>query len=157
MDKIEKNTAPEMARFMWRPHAMTSTRAWTPIAERQDTDVELTINLRLWHALPAEVQRALNTAQQRIEVLNVDCEDCDNNLIPSLSEDNNDAISTVMGGLHCGYFPPHKEPSSARAKEMHEQLCRYENLARTAKKCCGFPDVAVMSIARANSRPFTFE
>jgi hypothetical protein len=68
---------------MWRPHAMTSTRAWTPIAERQDTDVELTINL-----------------------------------IPSLSEDDNDAISTVMGGLHCGYFPPHKEPSSARAKEM---------------------------------------
>jgi hypothetical protein len=57
MDKIEINTATQMAKFMWRTHAMPSTRAWTPIAKRQDTDVELTIKLRPWHALPTEAQR----------------------------------------------------------------------------------------------------
>jgi hypothetical protein len=69
------------------------------------------------------------------------------NLIPSLSEDDYDAISTVMGGLHWGYIPPHKKPSSIRAKETHKRLCRHENFARTAKECCGFPDLAVISSA----------
>jgi FkbM family methyltransferase len=137
-----KNTAPQMAKFMWRPHATTSTRAWTPAAEREDTDVELTIKLRPWHALLAE---AGISPQTRIDVLNVDCEGCEYNLIPSLSEKDYDAISTVMGGVHWGYIPQHKKPSSQRAKETHERLCRHENFARTAKECCGFPDLAVSS------------
>jgi FkbM family methyltransferase len=137
-----KNAAPQMAKFMWRPHATTSTRAWTPAAERQDTDVELTIKLRPWHALLAE---AGISEQQRIDVLNVDCEGCEYNLIPSLSEEDYDAISTVMGGVHWGYIPLHKKPSSQRAKETHERLCRHENFARTAKECCGFPELAVVS------------
>jgi hypothetical protein len=155
MDKIEKNTAPEMARFMWRPHAMTSTRAWTPIAERQDTDVELTINLRLWHALPAEVQRALNTAQQRIEVLNVDFtilfRPCQKTITTRFRPSWVDCTAVIFRHTR------NRVPHAPRRCNRHEQLCRYENLARSAKKCCGFPDVAVMSIARANSRPFTFE
>lgn len=138
------NAAPQMAKFMWRPHATTSTRAWTPAAERQSTDVELTIKLRPWHALLAE---AGISAQQRIDVLNVDCEGCEYNLIPSLSEKDYDAISTVMGGVHWGYIPQHKKPSSTRAKQTHERLCRHENFARTAKECCGFPDLAVISSA----------
>jgi FkbM family methyltransferase len=143
-----KNSSPQMAKFMWRPHATTSTRAWTPASERQDTDVELTIKLRPWHALLEEAGIVSNGKhKQRIDVLNVDCEGCEYNLIPSLSEDDYDAISTVMGGLHWGYIPAHKKPSSQRAKETHERLCRHENFARTAKECCGFPDLPVISSA----------
>jgi FkbM family methyltransferase len=137
-----KSDAPQMAKFMWRPHATTSTRAWTPSSERESTDVELTIKLRPWHTL---LSQAGISPKQRIDVLNVDCEGCEYNLIPSLSEDAYDAISTVMGGVHWGYIPQHKKPSSQRAKETHERLCRHENFARTAKECCGFPDLAVVS------------
>jgi len=133
---------PQMAKFMWRPHATTSTRAWTPATERQKGDVELTVKLRPWHALLTE---ANIPAAHRIDVLNVDCEGCEYNLIPSLSDADFDSISTVMGGVHWGYIPEHKKPSSKRAKETHQRLCRHENFARTAKECCGFLDLPVIS------------
>jgi len=60
----------QMAKFMWRPQATTSTRSWTPKEEHEDTDVELTVKLRPWHSLLAEAE----IADKRIDVLNVDCE-----------------------------------------------------------------------------------
>lgn len=131
----------QMAKFMWRPTATTSTRSWTPASERQDGDVELVVKLRPWHSILAEAGVDKNT----IDVLNVHCEGCEYNLIPSLSQDEFEAIRTVMGSVHWGYIPTHKLPSSKRAKITHERLCRHENFARGVKECCAFPDLPVLS------------
>eukprot|EP00522_Entomoneis_paludosa_P007123 CAMPEP_0172447176 /NCGR_PEP_ID=MMETSP1065-20121228/6541_1 /TAXON_ID=265537 /ORGANISM="Amphiprora paludosa, Strain CCMP125" /LENGTH=127 /DNA_ID=CAMNT_0013198411 /DNA_START=15 /DNA_END=398 /DNA_ORIENTATION=+ len=56
-----------------------------------------------------------------------------------------DSITTVMGGVHWGYIPKQKLPSSQRGKETHERLCKHENFAATAKECCQFPDMEVIS------------
>lgn len=133
--------AAYMAKFMWRPSATTSTRSWTPASERRDSDVELKVKLRPWHSVLAEADVNKDT----IDVLNVHCEGCEYNLIPSLTATEFDAIRTVMGSVHWGYIPEHKLPSSSRAKITHERLCKHENFARGVKECCAFPNLPVLS------------
>lgn len=50
-----------------------------------------------------------------------------------------------MGEVHWGYIPEHKLPSSKRGQMTHDRLCQHENFARTAKECCGSPDLQVRS------------
>ena len=143
---VGPNSAEEdsmMAKFMWRPTstATTSTCAWTPATERGVDDVELLVRLRRLKSILAEA----DVYAIPIDVLNVDCEGCEYNLLPALSEEEFDAIPTVMGGVHWGYIPTNKLPSSARAKTTHERLCQHENIARTAKECCAFPNLQVKS------------
>jgi FkbM family methyltransferase len=130
-----------MAKLMWRPTATTSTRAWTPATEIGVDNVELVVRLRRLNSILAEA----DVYGIPIDVLNVDCEGCEYNLLPALSEEEFEAIPTVMGGVHWGYIPTTKLPSSTRGKTTHERLCQHENIARTAKECCAFPKLEVKS------------
>lgn len=131
----------QVAKFTWRPIATTATRSWTPRSEAEDGDIELTVKLRPFSSLLAEAQ----IADRTIHVLNVDCEGCEYNLIPSMTQDEFEAIGTVLGAVHWGYIPDHKKPSSKRAHETHQRLCSHENYARAAKECCAFLDLPVVS------------
>ena len=131
----------KMAKFLWRPESTTSTRSWTPKDEQDSSDIELKIRLRDWHSVLAQAE----IAHDDIDVLNCDCEGCEYNLIPSLSDKEFSAMKTVMGGIHWGYIPENKLPSSSRGNATHSRLCQHENFARTAKECCDFPDLPVIS------------
>lgn len=142
----------QAAHFVWRPTATTSTRAWTPNVEEKDNsfndgqdvdkdDIQLAVKLRPWHMVEAEAE----IVGREIAVLNVDCEGCEYNLIPGLSEKDFQAISSILGQLHWGYIPVMKLPSSQRARNTHQRLCQHENFARDAIECCAFPDLTVRS------------
>lgn len=123
------------AKLLWRPSAVTSTRAWTPREEKIDSeDEELFVELRPWKTILAEADIL---SSRHIDVLHVDCEGCEYNLIPSLKDPDYESIDTVMGEIHWGYIPLHKLPSSKRGQITHDRLCQHENFARTAKECCG--------------------
>lgn len=134
-----------MAKLMWRATSTTSARAWTPeneLEQLSENDIELVVRLRKLKSVLAEADVY---GPHTIDVLNVDCSGCEYNLIPALTDAEFDAIPTVLGGVHWGYIPASKLPSSQRAKTTHERLCRHENVARTTKECCAFPDMAVQS------------
>lgn len=135
------HTGTQVARFVWRPFSTTSTRAWSPLSEKDSSDMEIKVKLRPWESILAEA----GITNMDIDVLNLDCEGCEYNLIPNLSPQDCDSFRTIMGAIHWGYIPDNKKPSSARAAKTHERLCRHENYARTAKECCAFPDMAVLS------------
>lgn len=130
-----------LAKFIWRPTATTSTRSWTPSSERTPDDLELAVKLRPW----TQILREADIPRDKIDVLNVDCEGCEYNLIPSLDDADLDNISTIMGNVHWGYIPLAKKPSSSRARLTHQRLCVHENFAALAKECCAFPDLPVVS------------
>jgi len=130
-----------MAKLMWRPTSTTSTRSWTPSEEFKPDDVELIVRLRRLKSILAEA----NVIQTPIDVMNLDCQGCEYNLIPALSEEEYEEIPTVMGGVHWGYIKPNKLPSSARGKTTHKRLCEHENIAKNTKECCAFPDLPVKS------------
>ena len=131
-----------MGKLLWRPKSTTSTRAWSSSTERGTNDIELLVKLRQLKSILAE---AGVYGDQTINVLNIDCEGCEYNLIPALSEEEFDAIPTVMGEVHWGYIPPAKLPSHKRGETTHERLCSHENFAKRAKECCAFPDLKVKS------------
>jgi len=82
---------------------------------------------------------------QSPDVLNLDCQGCEYNVIPALSEEEYERIPTVTGGVHWGYIKPNKLPSSARGRTTHQRLCSHENIAKRTKECCAFPDLPVKS------------
>jgi hypothetical protein len=71
-------------------------------------------------------------------VLNLDCEGCEYNLIPALSDQEFQTISSILGELHWSYIPRLKRPSSERAKKTHGRLCGHEDFAKDAIECCDF-------------------
>jgi FkbM family methyltransferase len=135
-----------MAKLLWRSSSTTSARAWTPENEFGDIsdskDIELVVRLRKLESVLAEAEVY---GPHTIDVLNVDCSGCEYNLIPALSEKEFEAIPTIMGGVHWGYIPTSKLPSSERAKLTHQRLCSHENVAHRTKECCAFPDMPVQS------------
>ncbi|CAJ1939177.1 unnamed protein product [Cylindrotheca closterium] len=135
-----------MAKLLWRSSSTTSARAWTPENETADIaeskDIELVVRLRKLKSVLAEAEVY---GPHTIDVLNVDCSGCEYNLIPALSEKEFEAIPTIMGGVHWGYIPTSKLPSSERAKLTHQRLCSHENVAHRTKECCAFPDMPVQS------------
>eukprot|EP00527_Entomoneis_sp_CCMP2396_P009461 CAMPEP_0198138600 /NCGR_PEP_ID=MMETSP1443-20131203/1980_1 /TAXON_ID=186043 /ORGANISM="Entomoneis sp., Strain CCMP2396" /LENGTH=607 /DNA_ID=CAMNT_0043800431 /DNA_START=119 /DNA_END=1942 /DNA_ORIENTATION=- len=143
------HAATTFARYTWKPDQVTTARSWTPASEINSNDEVLSVKLRPWHSILAESEilhdQVTNQAQAHIDVLNVDCGACEYNLIPSMTDAEFDSITTVMGGVHWGYIPKQKLPSSRRGKETHERLCKHENFARTAKECCQFPSMEVIS------------
>ena len=130
-----------MAKLMWRQTSTTSTRSWTPKEEFGVDDVELIVRLRKLKSILAEA----DVIQTPIDVLNLDCQGCEYNVIPALTEKEYEEIPTVMGGVHWGYITSNKLPSSARGKATHERLCGHENIAKSTKECCAFPDLPVKS------------
>lgn len=73
---IGPNTKETMgAKLLWRPSAVTSTRAWTPAKEKIDADdEELFVQLRPWESILSE---AGVYSAHHIDVLHVDCEGCE--------------------------------------------------------------------------------
>ena len=140
-------SATTSAFYTWKPDQVTTARAWTAASEINSQDETLSVKLRPWHTLLAESEIPHNpvTNQAHIDVLNVDCGACEYNLVPSMSDEEFESITTVMGGVHWGYIPKVKKPSSERGKATHERLCKHENFARTSKECCEFPDMEVIS------------
>lgn len=137
-----------MAKLMWRPTSTTSTRSWTPAEEFSSNDVELLVRLRKLRSILAEADVYLTmdgSTPNMMDVLNLDCQGCEYNLIPALKEEEFDAIPNVMGGVHWGYMPESKLPSSERGRKTHERLCQHETIAKSTKECCGFLDIPVKS------------
>lgn len=100
------------------------------------------VKLKPWHVL----QQEAGIVNRSIDVLNVDCEGCEYNLIPSLTEEEyQKTIRTVIGSIHWGYIPPYKLPSSSRGNLTHYRLCQHENFARTAKECCSYLQIPIIS------------
>ncbi len=137
-----------MAKLMWRPTSTTSTRSWTPAEEFGSEDVELLVRLRKLRSILAEADVYLTdnrSTPSMVDVLNLDCQGCEYNLIPALTEEQFDAIPNVMGNVHWGYIPVSKLPSSERGKKTHERLCQHETIAKTTKECCAFLNTPVKS------------
>ena len=135
----EDNT---MAKLMWKPSSTTSTRSWTPSSEFEEDDIELIVRLRKLRSILAEAD-VIPPAQ--IDVLNMDCQGCEYNMIPPMSDEEFEQIPTVMGNVHWGYINPTKLPSSKRGNITHKRLCQHENIARGTKECCAFLDMPVKS------------
>lgn len=133
-----------MAKLMWRPTSTTSTRSWTPADERKPGEIELLVRLRKLKSILAEAD-VLPTPTQHLDVMNLDCQGCEYNLIPALTEEEYEEIPTVIGHAHWGYIKPNKLPSSERGRITHQRLCQHENIARHALECCAFPDLPVKS------------
>ena len=91
--------------MLWRSDATTSTRSWTANSQRKDSDVELNVELKPWHSLLAQVGLSSSHA---IDVLYIDCEGCEYNFVPSMSESEFQSIPTVIGEMHWGYIPRSK-------------------------------------------------
>lgn len=135
----------QRAQFIWRPTETTSTRGWPFVGDGVDPeepDVVFTAQLWPWH----KILSITDIQKRTIDVLNMDCEGCEYNLIPALSEDEfSEDYSTIMGELHWSYIPTLKRPSSHRAEVTHKRLCQHEDFARRSIECCAFPDVEVKS------------
>lgn len=127
------------ANFMWRPTSTTSTRSWTPESEKQDNDEELVVPLRNFKSIMAEAR------VDHVDVLNLDCQGCEYNMIPTMTKEEFEEIPTVMGSVHWGYIDIKKLPSSMRGETTHQRLCEHENIAHNSKECCAFKDMAVKS------------
>jgi hypothetical protein len=52
----------------------------------------------------------------------------------------------MVGEVHWGFIGAGKQPSSDRAKQTHERMCRHQYLATTAKECCAFPTMPVVGV-----------
>jgi FkbM family methyltransferase len=133
-----------MAKLMWRPTSTTSTRSWTPADEFGPDDIELLVRLRKLKSILAEAD-VYRLTPNMMDVLNLDCQGCEYNLVPALAEGEFESIPNIIGGVHWGYIPVSKLPSSDRGRRTHERLCQHENIAKATKECCSFLDSPVKS------------
>eukprot|EP00571_Detonula_confervacea_P002656 CAMPEP_0172323482 /NCGR_PEP_ID=MMETSP1058-20130122/48840_1 /TAXON_ID=83371 /ORGANISM="Detonula confervacea, Strain CCMP 353" /LENGTH=582 /DNA_ID=CAMNT_0013039489 /DNA_START=301 /DNA_END=2049 /DNA_ORIENTATION=- len=133
-----------MMKMVWRPSMTTATRSWNP---EQDfdfaVDIELVVHLRTLRAILAEATPEDLPLGTPISVLNLDCEGCEYNLIPSMHETSFNSIGVILGRTNWGYIPTIKKPSSHRARETHERVCTHYNFAKRCKECCDFLSLAV--------------
>jgi len=133
--------------MMWRPTSTGATRAWTPHEEKTPQDIELIVRLRTLRSIFAEAaaDEDIDADAPSSVVLNIDCEGCEYNIIPAMSDSEFDAFDTIVGttGVHWGYIPEDKRPSSSRGSSTHERLCSHYDFARQCMECCAFPDLKV--------------
>eukprot|EP00584_Thalassiosira_punctigera_P009782 CAMPEP_0172530124 /NCGR_PEP_ID=MMETSP1067-20121228/3961_1 /TAXON_ID=265564 ORGANISM="Thalassiosira punctigera, Strain Tpunct2005C2" /NCGR_SAMPLE_ID=MMETSP1067 /ASSEMBLY_ACC=CAM_ASM_000444 /LENGTH=683 /DNA_ID=CAMNT_0013314273 /DNA_START=134 /DNA_END=2185 /DNA_ORIENTATION=- len=133
-----------MMKMVWRPSMTTATRTWTP---RKDfdfaKDMELVVHLRTLRAILAEATPDDLPLGTPISVLNMDCEGCEYNLIPSMHETSFNSIGVILGRTNWGYIPVIKKPSSERARDTHKRVCAHYNFAKRCKECCDFPSLSV--------------
>lgn len=133
-----------MMKMLWRPSETTATRNWNPENNFDfATDLELVVHLRTLRAILAEATPEDLPLGTPISVLNLDCEGCEYNLIPSMHETSFHSIGVVLGRTNWGYIPVIKKPSSVRARETHERVCTHYNFAKRCKECCDFPSLEV--------------
>eukprot|EP00986_Skeletonema_menzelii_P019728 scaffold29022_cov148-Skeletonema_menzelii.AAC.5 len=133
-----------MMKMVWKPSMTTSTRNWN-IEKDFDfgKDIELTVHLRTLRAILAEATPEDLPLGTPISVLNLDCEGCEYNLIPSMHEASFKSIRLILGRTNWGFIPVSKKPSSERAENTHKRLCTHYNFAKRCKECCDFPTLPV--------------
>ena len=128
----------------WKPSMTTATRNWN---EERDfdfaRDIEFTAHLKTLRSIIAETTEDDLPLGTPISVLNLDCEGCEYNLIPSMHETSFQSIGIIIGRTNWGYIPTIKKPSSQRAKETHQRVCSHYNFAKRCKECCDTPSLAV--------------
>ena len=133
-----------MMKMVWRPSMTTATRSWNPEREFDfAVDMELNVHLRTLRSILAEATPEDLPLGTPISVLNLDCEGCEYNLIPSMHDATFNSIGLITGRTNWGYIPVIKKPSSSRAKETHERICKHYNFAKRCKECCAFPTLLV--------------
>mmetsp|Transcript_37929 Transcript_37929/g.70087 ORF Transcript_37929/g.70087 Transcript_37929/m.70087 type:complete len:667 (+) Transcript_37929:97-2097(+) len=133
-----------MMKMLWRPSETTATRNWNPENNFDfASDLELVVHLRTLRAILAEATPEDLPLGTPISVLNLDCEGCEYNLIPSMHETSFNSIGVILGRTNWGYIPVIKKPSSVRARETHERVCTHYNFAKRCKECCDFPSLEV--------------
>jgi hypothetical protein len=86
----------------------------------------------------------VNLSKSKI-VLNIDCEGCEYNVVPAMAETEFNKIDAIIGttGVHWGYIPKDKLPSSDRGRRTHERLCSHYDFAKQSIECCDFPQLMV--------------
>ena len=139
-----------MAKMLWRPSQTRLTRTWTSKNDTSPQDLELVVTLRTLRSILAEFQAEQDTthATTTTKVMNLDCEGCEYNLIPAMSEDEFSSWNSIIGttGVHWGYIPMDKLPSSRRGETTHKRLCRHYDFARQCIECCAFPELKVLMV-----------
>ena len=142
-----------MMKMIWRPSMTTATRNWNP--ENQfdfAVDIELTVHLRTLRAILAEATPEDLPLGTPISVLNLDCEGCEYNLIPSMHETSFNSIGVLLGRTNWGFIPTIKKPSSHRARDTHKRVCSHYNFAKRCKECCDFPSLEVKPKLHSSNR-----
>ena len=133
-----------MMKMIWKPSMTTATRNWNLDKDFDfGTDIELTVHLRTLRAIIAEATPEDLPLGTPISVLNIDCEGCEYNLIPSMHEISFKSIGLILGRTNWGFIPTSKKPSSERAEETHKRVCTHYNFAKRCKECCDFPTLSV--------------
>ena len=133
-----------MMKMIWKTSLTTATRSWNPEEDFDfGNDIELVVHLRTLRAILAEATPEDLPLGTPISVLNLDCEGCEYNLIPSMHETSFNSIGIILGRTNWGYIPTIKKPSSHRARETHERVCTHYNFALRCKECCDFPSLSV--------------
>jgi FkbM family methyltransferase len=133
-----------MMKMIWRPSMTTSTRSWNEEkAFDFATDMELTVHLRTLKTILAEATPDDLPLGTPISVLNLDCEGCEYNLIPSMHETTFNSVGLILGRTNWGFIPKIKKPSSERGTSTHKRLCTQYNFAKRCKECCDFPSLSV--------------
>ena len=144
-----------MMKMIWRPSMTTATRNWNP--ENQfdfAVDIELTVHLRTLRAILAEATPEDLPLGTPISVLNLDCEGCEYNLIPSMHETSFNSIGVLLGRTNWGFIPTIKKPSSHRARDTHKRVCSHYNFAKRCKECCDFPSLEVKPKLHNSNRDY---
>jgi FkbM family methyltransferase len=133
-----------MMKMIWRPSMTTSTRSWSEEKVFDfATDMELTVHLRTLRSILAEATPDDLPLGTPISVLNLDCEGCEYNLIPSMHETTFSSVGLILGRTNWGFIPNIKKPSSERGTSTHKRLCTQYNFAKRCKECCDFPSLSV--------------
>mmetsp|Transcript_37273 Transcript_37273/g.68487 ORF Transcript_37273/g.68487 Transcript_37273/m.68487 type:complete len:657 (+) Transcript_37273:138-2108(+) len=144
-----------MMKMIWKPSMTTATRNWNPEKDFDfAVDIELMVHLRTLRAILAEATPEDLPLGTPISVLNLDCEGCEYNLIPSMHETSFNSIGVILGRTNWGYIPTIKKPSSERARETHKRVCTHYNFAKRCKECCDFPSLSVKARLSTSSMGF---
>ena len=133
-----------MMKMIWRPSMTTATRSWNPEKDFDfANDIELTVHLRTLRSILAEATPDDLPLGTPVSVLNLDCEGCEYNLIPSMHETTFNSVGLILGRTNWGFIPTIKKPSAERGKNTHERLCKHYNFAKRCKECCDFSSMEV--------------
>lgn len=133
-----------MTKMLWRPSMTTATRTWSSQEDiNKEKDIELVVKLRTLRSVLAEATPDDLPLGTPISVMNLDCEGCEYNLVPSMHETSFRSIGVLLGRTNWGFIPTIKKPSSERGRSTHGRVCSHYNFAKRCKECCDFPELEV--------------
>ena len=126
--------------LQWRQESTITVRGWDAPPSFVHSTVNCLVPVRTVRSVLKDI---FGSSTPMIDVFKMDCEGCEYNVIPDLSEEDMNKIGTMIGEIHYGFIPTAHAPSSERSKKTHQRLCQYENFVKIAKECCAFPNQRV--------------